>query len=217
MAKTGCAGSAIDVAPISLNFGITAPVLSCVITWRGRIETKSPLRTFVPGASSTAPVFPVNRKNAKFARVIFGVQRELPGHFVAEANWVSAWGYDMPVARNLDFVPRQFLGTTVASDAAANTLLSATIPNPFRNLLPGTGSPLNTATTITRAQSLLPFPQFTNVWVEQYNGTNSYGSLQLQLTQRFSRDLTLSASYTHSRLRERLDYLNPSDTQLEDR
>ena len=173
--------------------------------------------TGIDVGSSTAPVFPVNRKNAKFARVIFGVQRELPGHFVAEANWVSAWGYDMPVARNLDFVPRQFLGTTVASDAAANTLLSATIPNPFRNLLPGTGSPLNTATTITRAQSLLPFPQFTNVWVEQYNGTNSYGSLQLQLTQRFSRDLTLSASYTHSRLRERLDYLNPSDTQLEDR
>ena len=45
MANTGCAGSAIDVAPICLNFGITAPVLSCVITWRGRIETKSPLRT----------------------------------------------------------------------------------------------------------------------------------------------------------------------------
>ena len=35
------------VAPICLNFGITAPVLSCVITWRGRIETKSPLRTTV--------------------------------------------------------------------------------------------------------------------------------------------------------------------------
>src|SRR4029453_12951380 len=51
MAKTGCAGSAIDVAPICLNFGITAPVLSCVITWRGRIETKSPARTTAPGAS----------------------------------------------------------------------------------------------------------------------------------------------------------------------
>jgi hypothetical protein len=52
--ETGCAGSAIDVAPICLNFGITAPVLSCVITWRGRIETKSPLRTCVPGASPSA-------------------------------------------------------------------------------------------------------------------------------------------------------------------
>src|SRR2546427_3664153 len=36
------------------EFGITAPVLSCVITWRGRIEMKSPLRTTVPGASPSA-------------------------------------------------------------------------------------------------------------------------------------------------------------------
>src|SRR5437773_11886512 len=54
MAKTGCAGSAIDVAPICLNFGITAPVLSCVITWRGRIEIKSPERTTAFGASPSA-------------------------------------------------------------------------------------------------------------------------------------------------------------------
>jgi hypothetical protein len=173
--------------------------------------------TGVDVGSSTAPIFIVNRKNAKFARMIVGVQRELPGHFVAEANFVSSWGYDMPVARNLDFVPRQYLRADPASDAAANTLLSATIPNPFRNLLPGTGSPLNTATTITRAQSLLPFPQFTNLWVEQYNGTNRYNSLQFQVSQRFSKDLTFTASYTYSRLYERLDYLNPSDTQLENR
>src|SRR5436305_140456 len=128
--------------------------------------------------SSTAPVFPIDRRNAKFARVIVGIQRELPGHFVAEANFVTSSGYDMPVAHNLDFVPRQFLGANPTTDAEANTLLSATIPNPFRNLLPGTSSPLNTATTITRAQSLLAFPQFTNVWVEQYNGTNQYNALQ---------------------------------------
>src|SRR5438477_7401139 len=54
MANTGCAGSTMAVAPICLNFGITAPVLSCVIAWRGRIETKSPARTTVPGASPSA-------------------------------------------------------------------------------------------------------------------------------------------------------------------
>src|SRR6266481_1458335 len=54
MANTGCAGSAIAVAPICLNLGITAPVLSCVMTWRGRIETKSPARTTPPGASPSA-------------------------------------------------------------------------------------------------------------------------------------------------------------------
>src|SRR6266704_554784 len=54
MANTGCAGSAIAVAPICLNFGITAPVLSCVITYRGRIEMKSPAWTTLPAASPSA-------------------------------------------------------------------------------------------------------------------------------------------------------------------
>src|SRR5262249_42415240 len=106
--------------------------------------------------TSDVGVIPTNRKNAKFARLIIGVQRELPWQFVIEANYISAWGYDLAVNRNVDFIPRQFLGTDETSAIAANTLLSATIPNPFRNLLAGTGSPLNTATTITRAQSLLP-------------------------------------------------------------
>lgn len=167
--------------------------------------------------TSDAPVLPVVRKNAKFARLIFGIQRELPGHFVLEANYVSAWGYDMAVSKNLNFVPRSFLGSTPTTDAAANTFLSTTIPNPFRNLLPGTGSPLNTATTITRAQSLLAFPEFPNLWVQQYDGTNRYNSLQLQVQQRFSKNLTLTASYTRSHLREKLNYLNPSDPNLEDR
>ncbi len=172
--------------------------------------------TGIDVGSSTAPILSFGRKNQKFARLIFGIQRELPGHFVLEANYVSAWGYDLGVARNLDFVPRSFLASDPAADATANTFLSATIPNPFRNLLPG-GSPFNTASTITRAQSLLPFPQFTNLWIEQSNGSNNYKALQLQLSQRFSSDLTLTVTYTRSRLREKLDYLNPSDTALEDR
>ena len=168
-------------------------------------------------ASSGAPVFTADRKNAKFSRLVVGIQRELPGHFVVEANFVTAWGYDLAVTRNLNFVPRQFLGDTPATDTAANTFLSATIPNPFRNLLPGTGSPFNTATTITRAQSLLAFPEFTNVWVQQYNGTNRYKSLQLQVQKRFSKELTFNGTYTWSNLRESTNYLNPSDTVLEDR
>ena len=167
-------------------------------------------------AADTAPIIGLQRKNSKFARFVFGIQRELPGQIVVEANFIRATGYDLPVSRNLDFVPRQFLGDNPTTDAAANTFLTGTIPNPFRNLVPG-GSPFNTATTITRAQSLLQFPQFTNLWVQEYNGTNRYHSLQLQMDKRFVTDVSLSATYTYSNLREKLGYLNPSDTVLEDR
>src|SRR6185295_7418613 len=126
--------------------------------------------TGIAVGTQDAPALPVDRKNAKFARMVLGIQRELPGHFVVEANYISAWGYDMPVNRNLNFVPRSFLGSDVATDTAANTLLAATIPNPFRTLLPST-SPFNSATTITRAQSLLPYPQFTDLWLQEYTGS----------------------------------------------
>ncbi|MBV9927435.1 MAG: carboxypeptidase regulatory-like domain-containing protein [Acidobacteria bacterium] len=171
------------------------------------------------GASDT-PIIPGNRVNAKFNRVIVGVQRELPGAFVVEANYVWSHGYNMQVIRNLNFVPRQYLGTDPASADAANTFLSATITNPFRNTLNGTAaasSPFNTATTITRAQSLLPFPQFTNVFVEEHNGSNQYNALQLQAAKRLSQDLSFNVTFTHSRLREKTSYLNPSDPDLEDR
>ena len=167
-------------------------------------------------AASDAPIIGLLRKNSKFVRVVFGIQRELPGQIVVEANFIRANGYDLPVSRNVNFVPRQFLGDNPTTDAAASTFLTATIPNPFRNLVPG-GSAFNTATTITRAQSLLQFPQFTNLWVQEYNGNNRYTSLQLQINKRFATGVTMNATYTYSNLRERVGYLNPSDTVLEDR
>src|SRR5215213_1574213 len=83
--------------------------------------------------ASDAGLVPVNRKNGKFNRFIVGFQRELPGQFVVEANFVSSWGYDLAVNRNLNFVPREFLAdlsgaTTLeqatALDTAANTRTS---------------------------------------------------------------------------------------------
>ncbi|HEX8188202.1 MAG TPA: carboxypeptidase-like regulatory domain-containing protein [Pyrinomonadaceae bacterium] len=178
--------------------------------------------------ASDAGLVPLDRKNAKFSRVIVGFQHELPGQFVVEANVVSSWGRDMAVNRNLNYVPRQFLADLTgaqslaeasAIDAAANSFLSTNVTNPFRNIaaLSATGSPFATAANVSRAQLSVAFPQFTNVYVQEYNGTNRYHALQLQANKRFSKDLSFNVTYTHSKLREKLTYLNPSDTELEDR
>lgn len=167
--------------------------------------------------TAEAPIIPDERQNAKFSRLVIGIQRELPGQIVVEANFVSAWGRDLGVNRNLNFVPRQFLGDTPETDTAANDFLSFDVSNPFRNLLPGTGSPLHTATTVDRAVLLRPFTQFGNLFVQEYNGTNRYNAIQLQGQKRLSQSLSLSTSYTYSRLKEKVNYLNPSDTELEER
>jgi hypothetical protein len=169
-----------------------------------------------------APIIPSERQNAKFARLILGLQRELPGGFIVEANFVSSWGYDLAVTRNINFIPRGLLGTDPASAEAANTNLTGNDPaNPFRNLLGGNlflaDAALNTGSTVDLLQLVRPFPQFGDIWVQEYDGSNRYTSLQLQGQKRFSRSFSLTTSYTYSRLKERIGYLNPSDEELEER
>src|SRR5271166_2094852 len=57
--KTSCLGSCTRLAPMALNFFITAEVLSCVITWSGRIDRKSPARSgrFGPSTMCVCEVF----------------------------------------------------------------------------------------------------------------------------------------------------------------
>ncbi|MCA1564377.1 MAG: carboxypeptidase-like regulatory domain-containing protein [Acidobacteria bacterium] len=172
--------------------------------------------------ASDAPIIPNERKNAKFARLIVGIQRELPGQFIFEANFVSSWGYDLAVNRNINFVPAGLLGTDPTSAETANTFLTGNDPNnPFRNLLNGnlflSDASFNTGTTVDLLQLVRPYPQFGDIWIQEYDGTNRYNSLQLQGQKRFSRSFSLTTSYTYSRLKEKISYLNASDEELEER
>ena len=54
-------------------------------------------------ASSELPIIGLLRKNSKFARVVFGIQRELPGQMVVEANFIRADGYNLAVSKNSEF------------------------------------------------------------------------------------------------------------------
>ena len=73
------------------------------------------------------------------------------------------------------------------------------VPNPFFGTIPRSsslGEP-----TITRAQLLKPFPQFTTVSFYRNNvGNTNYHAFQAKLEKRFSRGLSLLASYTRSKL-----------------
>ena len=164
-------------------------------------------------------VFSDERENARFWRVTAGIQRELPGKIVVDAMYVTAWGDDLAVQRPLNFVPEEFVSTTSRhfdpAAQAAQTFLTGTIPNPFRNLLPG--SPLNTQTSIARSILLSRFPQFGTVDIQTYEGSNRYHSGQFQVQKRFDRSLSLSFAYTVSKLREQVTLLNGFDPELEER
>ncbi len=58
-ANMGWRGSWIRSTPMALNFDMTAAVLSCVSTWRGRSVTTSPVRSgrFGPLAMWACAIF----------------------------------------------------------------------------------------------------------------------------------------------------------------
>jgi hypothetical protein len=224
------AGAGIFVAPFQIGAinqaGFSTPTLFVPSTNNGLtfIATLSnPFPNGVaasPGSSQGLATFigrdvtiaSNERKNGQYARFVVGVQRELPWKFGIEANYVYSRGYDLPVTRNLNFIPTQFLNAGAEFSSTVSTFLTANVSNPFRGLVPSNAT--YNATNIARRNLLTRFSAFGNVNVTEYNGYSTYNALQVQLIKRFTKGLSLNASYTLSREREALTRLNPSDDVL---
>jgi hypothetical protein len=186
-----------------------------LMTFAGRDVTAS------NATGPTSVVLSNGRKNANYSRFVFGIQRELFGGVAIEGTYIYSRGTNLPVNRELNAIPAQFLNdlrgitdgpTITAAINAVNTNLNANVPNPLRTLIPDGGT--WNAATIQRRRLLVPFPQFGNVAVTEYNGSSSFHSFQFQVVKRFSDALSLNGSYTYSREHLKNQYLNPSDTEL---
>ncbi len=118
------------------------------------------------------------------------VQRELPGRILAEATYAGSRGVKIPVTFQLNQMPDQYL--------SLGSRLLDQVANPFASLVTvGTLS----QPTVTRGQLLRPFPQFTGVSFSQNDaGSSTYHSFQARIERRFSRGITVLASYTNSKL-----------------
>jgi hypothetical protein len=138
-----------------------------------------------------------------------------------EVAFIGNHSVHLPVTTQLNYIPRQYLSTSVirdAADQATINFLSGTVANPFRGLLPNGGS-LN-GTTVQAQQLLVPYPQFPVGGVTyQDNGAGEsyYTSLNVRLQKRLSNHLTLINNFIWNRLTDRLAYLNDSDPSPEKR
>lgn len=166
-------------------------------------------------------VLPNSRANARYSRFVVGIQRELPFKIGSEINYIYSRGADLAVSRQLNYVPREYLvdlqgvNNLDAINAAitnANTFLTTTVPNPFRNLVPDY-SAANGA-TIARSRLLSLYPAFEGITTTEYNGSSEYQGLQIQFTKRFSSSLSLNGSYSFSRDFESVRRLNNQDLNL---
>ena len=141
-----------------------------------------------------------------------GVQHQLPGNIVVDASFVGSRTNDVNTNDNQAGTARNLNVPTVQQLAQAHqnsSFFTQSVTNPFAGLLPGTN--LN-ASTISRRQLLLPYPQFGNVLEGGESvGRVWYDALQLDVHKRAGLGLTLDANYTWSKNLEALTFLNDQD------
>ena len=157
--------------------------------------------------------FEPNPRSARNQRWQVGVQRELPGGWVAELSYVGNHGSQLQTGRNINALGNEYLSTSPVRDDATNQFLTALVPNPFFGLMPTTASNVFRSATIERQRLLRPYPQFDAVNTTTNEGWSWYHALQGGLQKRFSSGYTLGVNYTFSRFTEAVDFLNAADAE----
>ncbi len=142
----------------------------------------------------------------------FNVQRELPGHFLADIGYMGNRSMALGVSRALNALPNQYLSTLGTRDAATISYLTTQVKNPFYGLPQFTGTSLQSS-NVQRQQLLLAYPQYTGVSTTTNDGYAWYHALQARVERRFSAGYTLQGSYTYSKNMEAVSYLNAGDAR----
>ena len=152
-------------------------------------------------------VFPDKRVQPYSQKWSFTVQRELPERFVVQASYAGNRNTRIPVSRQLDYTPAQYLSTSPTRDLNTINFLSAQVRNPFFGLNPIFGQ------TTSRSSLLTTYPHFNGVTIIEPTGYSWYHSLQTQVEKRFSRGYTFQAAYTWSKAMEAVEFLNAFETR----
>jgi hypothetical protein len=144
----------------------------------------------------------------------FGIQRQLPARISLDVSYAGTRSSAQPISRAINALSASnlALGNTALGGSANN--LNGQVANPFQGLIPGTS--LNGA-TITRQQSLLPFPEFTSVIENDIPvGKVWYNALEATILQQQWHNLEFTSTYTFSKNTQALSYLNAQDTKPTD-
>ena len=139
---------------------------------------------------------------------VFGVQRDNGSGYAQQWNlslqkvfgqhWSWESGYLGSKLTRLG-VPDVNLNQLSVEQLTLGAQLTQPVTNPYFGQIPANTS--LGAPTIARGQLLRPYPRFTTVTLYRNNiGHSTYHSFQSHLEKRFARGLTLSVSYTYSRL-----------------
>jgi hypothetical protein len=146
--------------------------------------------------------------DAGLGQGVFAVNRDLGSGYVQQ--WNLAIEHEL--SKNISFqvgyagshivhvgLPDVNINQLTPAQLALGSVLTQTVPNPFFGQIPRSSS--LGGPTITRAQLLMPFPEFTQVALYRNNvGSTHYHAFEAKLEQRLTHGLSYLVSYTHSKL-----------------
>jgi hypothetical protein len=124
------------------------------------------------------------------------VQRDLPWAMFIEIAYVGTRGYDLSSVGESGLSLNQLDPQYMSLGAQLNQL----VPNPFFGIV---NNGVLTQPTVSRAQLLRPYPQFTDIIPLYAAGAKSrYNALQITGRKRLSRGLMFEGSYTFAKAEE---------------
>ena len=150
-----------------------------------------------------------------------GVQKQITPSSLFEVIYVGNHAEHLDVTeQNLNATEKQYLSTNPYLNQNLVTAMGTSVPNPFSGLLPPPASSSFDKSTIPLSDLVVPYPQFGNDALDEYNetiGQSWYEAGMLHFEQRAKAGLTLTANYTFSKLIEQDTRLNDEDNFLETR
>ncbi|MEO7649521.1 MAG: hypothetical protein ABIZ80_03570, partial [Bryobacteraceae bacterium] len=170
------------------------------------------LSTFL-GQGATIPAYR-NNPNGYNQRWQLSVQRRIGGVYVLEARYVGNRTIKMPLARSRNALPIEYLSRSPERDQPRIDYLTTRVNNPFFGI-PGVAGNLSSASQVGYSDLLTPFPQFTNITVQEPQGWSTYHALQVEFQRRYSNGLSFQTGYTFAKTMDGLSFLNAADPRPE--
>lgn len=194
----------IEMAGITTPF--TTPTFPFLQTVSERaLDTLSPAFVLANGPT-VAPI--AATPTAGVGQGVFAVDSTLGSGYVQQwnASYQRELTHDMAVEASYAGstiihvgIPDTNLNQLSAQQLALGPALLQRVPNPFFGVIPRSSSLGDP--TITVAQLLKPYPEYTTVSLYRNNvGTSRYDALELSVRQRVTHGLSWSVAYTRSRL-----------------
>ena len=204
--------------PVQYGFSQSTPIIPTTDsgqTYVGRASNPFP-NGLIPVAGSAGGLstylgqsiaFDSNLNKLSYSqRWTIALQQVLPAQTTVETAYVGSRSTHLNITRDINATPAQYLSTLPVRDSATIAYLGTNFPNPLLGL--GT---LFTATQMTRANLLRPFPHFTGVSIDTSDGYSWYHSLQIRAGRRWRQGVTLNAGYAFTKLMEATQFLNATD------